>query len=151
MKTSNKILLVGATVLVASILVNIGIDLHAYRTDSAWMLQLDSLLQRRTIRVLVEEKPFEGYCYHQFKTREEQEKESRITTTLTLFFPGTTPPTPETVHIQGDTLFLGAPILAGTLPNVELFIDSDGEKRNVLGLKLVHNDIPQFKEMKIER
>ncbi len=143
MKTSNKILLTGATALVASILVNIGIDLHAYRTDSAWMLRLDSLLQRRTIRVLVEEKPFEGYCHQQFKTREEQEKESRITTSL--YFPGTTPPTPETVRIEGDTLFLGAPILAGTFPNVELFIDSDGEKRNVLGLRLLHNDFRSLK------
>ncbi len=143
MKTSNKILLTGATALVASILVNIGIDLHAYRTDSAWMLQLDSLLQRRTIRVLVEEKPFDGYCHQQFKTREEQEKEGRFSTML--FFPGTTPPTPETVRIEGDTLFLGAPILAGTFPNVELFIDSDGEKRNVLGLKLVHNDFSSLK------
>ncbi len=135
MKTSNKILLTGATTLVASILVNIGIDLHAYRTDSAYLLQLDSLLPRRTIRVLVEEKPFEGYCYQQFKTREEQEKESRFSTML--YFPGTTPPTPETVRIEGDTLFLGAPILAGTFPNVELFIDSDGEKRDVLGIRLL--------------
>lgn len=146
MKTSNKILLTGATVLVASILVNICLKMHTYRTDSAYLLQLDSLLQRRTIRVLVELQPFDGYLY---KPRKEQVKKGRFSTTLS--FQGTTPPTPETVRIQGDTLFIGAPIRVGSFPNVELFIGCDGRKYNVPGLILPPDDAPRFEDLKLVR
>lgn len=148
MKTGNKILLAGATVLVVSILANIGAALHAYRTDRAWALRLDSLLQRRTIRVLVERHPFAGYRYQRFKTREEQQKTGRFSATL--FFPDTTPPTPQTIYIKGDTLFIDTPIHAGYFPNAERYIDSGGRERDVLGITLSPNDIPQIKEMKIE-
>jgi len=149
MKTSNKIIFTGAATLVVSILVNIGIDIHAYRRDNAWLLQLDSLLQQRTIRVVVEQRPFEGYCYQRFKTREEQEKTGRFSSTL--FFPGTTPPTPETVRIEGDTLFLDAPVVAGYFPNAEVFVGSDGKAYNILGIRMFAEKMTQFEKMEIER
>ncbi len=146
MKTGNKILLTGAAVLVASILVNIATVLHAYRTENAYTRHLDSLLQQRTIRVLVELAPHEGHCYHYFQTREEQENSTYAVTQLAFH---DAPETPETARIEGDTLFICPPAAFGSFPHVTRFIRSDGQELDVHGLALTTKEIPRFKDREI--